>query len=418
MTDKRESDVGRHGSALPVAGGGLVVVGFAEALAAPEAVWSLVDAGFRVVAFSRRGRRSVLRVSRHVRVVEVTPPEQDAAAAQAEVREALELCNREVTGPRVVLPLDDASLCLCRPSILPPGWKLAGAPEAAVDFALDKARQVVAARNAGLAVLESMVATTRAELLQWKDRLPVIIRPAEAQTVRDGRYQKGANFVCATPAEFDRVVGAWDERSRLLVQPFISGIGEGVFGLATETGVVAWSGHRRIRMMNPAGSGSSACVASGVDPALQEKISSMVAAAGWRGIFMVELLRDSAGTPWFVEFNGRCWGSLALARRLGMEYPCWAVMQAIDPNFVPKAGRTTDLSQVICRNLGREIMHLLFVLRGPKSSAFREWPSVGATIRELLFPGRKTRYYNWRRDDWRVFFADCWSTLRANLLKS
>jgi len=44
----------------------LVVIGFAEALAAPEVVWSLVDAGFDVAAFARRGKPAALAHSRHV----------------------------------------------------------------------------------------------------------------------------------------------------------------------------------------------------------------------------------------------------------------------------------------------------------------------------------------------------------------
>ena len=38
-----------------------LLVGFAEALAAPESIWSLADAGFRLTAFSRRGTRPPIR---------------------------------------------------------------------------------------------------------------------------------------------------------------------------------------------------------------------------------------------------------------------------------------------------------------------------------------------------------------------
>ena len=44
----------------------LVVVGFAEAEAAPEVVWSLVDAGARVTRSPREATPSPLRQSRHV----------------------------------------------------------------------------------------------------------------------------------------------------------------------------------------------------------------------------------------------------------------------------------------------------------------------------------------------------------------
>ena len=63
----------------------LVLIGFAEALSAPEVAWSLADAGFEVRSFGRKGRRSALSRSRYASVLEVTPPEADAAATVEEI---------------------------------------------------------------------------------------------------------------------------------------------------------------------------------------------------------------------------------------------------------------------------------------------------------------------------------------------
>ena len=63
----------------------VVAIGFAEALSAPEVTWSLADAGFKVIAFSRKGRRGALRHSHHVAIFEITAPEKDCAAALAEL---------------------------------------------------------------------------------------------------------------------------------------------------------------------------------------------------------------------------------------------------------------------------------------------------------------------------------------------
>ena len=108
---------------------------------------------------------------------------------------------------------------------------------------------------------------------------------------------------------------------------------------------------------------------------------------------MIELLRDRAGTPWFMEFNGRPWGSLALARRLGFEYPAWAVRQLFDPDFAPPA--PTHRAKLVCRHAGRELVHLLFVLRGPESGALTEWPSRWRTLRAVASVRRSDRWYNW-----------------------
>ena len=72
----------------------------------------------------------------------------------------------------------------------------------------------------------------------------------------------------------------------------LNGVGEGVFGLALGNRLVCWSGHRRVRMMNPAGSGSSACVSVKPEPKICEIAERFLKAIGWQGMFMIELLRD------------------------------------------------------------------------------------------------------------------------------
>jgi hypothetical protein len=133
-------------------------------------------------------------------------------------------------------------------------------------------------------------------------------------------------------------------------------------------------------------------------------------------MFMFELLRDKAGTPWFVEFNGRSWGSMALSRRRGLEYPAWSAKLATAPQWaaaVPPQGN----HHIVCRHFGRECMHLLFVLRKPNSIAYREWPSFWRTLLEMLPVRKQHSFYNWRRDDTAVFFSDFWYTVHQTIVK-
>jgi hypothetical protein len=132
---------------------------------------------------------------------------------------------------------------------------------------------------------------------------------------------------------------------------------------------------------------------------------------------MVELLRDDTGKLWFMELNGRPWGSMALSRCQGLEYPAWHVALAMDPNS--RAGLESVFTPgLICRHVGREFMHVLFVLKGAKSKALRGWPSFWKTIGNVLRIHRGDGYYNWRRDDAKVFFADCYYTVHDNLFKA
>lgn len=395
----------------------LIIIGFAEALSSPEVAWSLVDAGYRVAAFARKGRKSALRQSRHVTVFEITPPEEDSLAAQEDLSDALARCQpSDVLKPAVLFPLDDASVWLCNQLTLAPGWIMAGPRNAAVRMALDKSIQIILAGEVGFSVPKTTVATATAQVLNRADSWPMILKPVDAVLPGSSRLRKGSNWICANRAELDLALFQWQEKYPLLVQPFITGTGEGVFGLATKDGVRCLSAHRRLRMMNPHGSGSSACASQPVPEILKESIERMIKESGWIGLFMIELLRDQSGRYWFVEFNGRAWGSMALARRQGFEYPAWAVQLALQQEIQTRNCPSTE-EEVTCRNLGREFMHLLFVLRGRKSTALQEWPSFWRSVADVLFIRPRDSIYNFRRDDLAVLVSDCFCTVRDQAFK-
>ncbi len=395
-----------------------VLIGFAEAGAAPEVLWSLVDAGFQVIAFARMGRTSALRHSRHVVCHEIRAPESDLQGAISDLHSLL-FSLRETGGQRILFPLDDAALLLCSSVRLAPKWILAGPYGPTAELALNKYLQTQTARDAGFDVPKTMFARTATEIVRFStaEPFPIILKPAESVPTHDGRVDKCRKWICASHRELQRALKEWAERVPLLVQPFVCGTGEGIFGLAASDGVRAWSAHRRLRMMNPQGSGSSACISQPVPPDLRSRTEQLIKRAEWRGLFMVELLRDHSGTAWFVEFNGRPWGSLALSRRQGLEYPAWHVSLALDEQSPAGVG-LSSLSDIVCRHIGRELLHLLFVLRGPRSKALTNWPSIWKTISEVIRIRRGDAFYNWRRDDPKVFIADCFCTILQNVFKS
>lgn len=387
-------------------GHGRILIGFAEAVAAPEAAWSLLDAGFDVVAVGRAGRRCTLRHVRGVDVIAVTPPELDAAAT---IRELVRICRD--AGVAAVLPLDDPAVWVADAAARQMSVPIVGPTGPRAALALDKRVQLAAARRHGIATPRTTVCETRGEALALADE-PLILRPALAVHERGGALARGPVRRCRTRADLERAVAAWDETVPLLAQPLIAGTGSGLFGLATADGIGWWSAHRRLRTVDPLGSGSSACVSANPDPALLGKVASLLDAVGWRGPFMVELLCDPHGRVWFVELNGRCWGSLALARRLGWEYPAWAVGDTLGQPLAPADRmRTEARDAVVCRHLGRELLHLAAVLRGPRPGEADRWPSRAATARAVLRVGRGERWYNWRSDAPGVLVADTVATL-------
>ena len=394
--------------AAPAGARGIVLMGFADALAAPEAAWSLLDAGYRVTAFAKRGSRPPVRLCHGVTVVEITAPEQDAERSVAEL-EALAGAGDYTA----VMPLNDSAVWLCdrvreRGLLLP----IAGPTAERATLALDKRLQVEAAGRAGFDVPPTRVVRTVEEGLAIGE-LPVVLKPSHPVSEQGGRLVRSPNHFCGERHALETTVRAWDGREEMLAQPVLNGVGEGLFGLAGPDGLVALSAHRRIRMMNPEGSGSSACVSIPVEPELAAAAGRMLGEVGWSGMFMLEFLRDREGRAWFMELNGRPWGSMALARRAGLEYPAWAMEQLRDPSFAPAGPGPSD--GLVCRHLGRELVHVLMVMRGSKSTGPSRYPSRWRTLREVLRIRRGERWYNWRRSDWALFVDDALQTVLGSL---
>jgi hypothetical protein len=239
--------------------------------------------------------------------------------------------------------------------------------------------------------------------------LPLVLKPALAGEQHDGKLRRLAPRLLTGERQLAELQQSWGAATPVFLQSWVSGSGAGVFGLADEEGVHHLSAHRRVRMMNPAGSGSSACASAPVPEELVGPIGRMLEQAGWQGMFMVELLR--AGEQWwFMELNGRPWGSLALTRRLGYEYPAWAAARALDPSApLPQA---PPFEELLCRHLGRELVHLLFVLRGPGSHS-GAWPGRRATLRSLLSHRSPTAWYNLGPGMRSLFLEDAWRTVAA-----
>lgn len=378
---------------------GTVLVGFAEALAGPEAVWSLLRAGWSVTAFTRCAARSALRRDRRVQLVEVPAPEVSATACREAVRR-LTLTPELVA----VLPLDDAAVWLTADLAADLLVPVAGPSGAQARLALDKRLQLRAAADAGFAVPP------------WSEEVapefPVVVKPALAAVEVNGRLVRGGMVVCHDQRQLDDVLRVPSVTGPRLVQHLVRGVGEGIFGIVRGNTLLQVSAHQRVRMMNPAGSGSSACRPIPVDAGPATAMQSMLTAHGWSGIAMVELLRDSSGAAWFMEVNGRTWGSTALARRLGLEYPAWAVSHALGRDWSGPAA-PSDEQEFLCRHLGRELVHLLAVLRGPRNGSSQIWPGRLSTVAAVSKIRRSDHWYNAERPA--VLLADTLGTLRSQL---
>ncbi len=123
-----------------------------------------------------------------------------------------------------------------------------------------------------------------------------------------------------------------------------------------------------------------------LDDQVRDHAETMLIALNGRALHA----RAASGLRWHavhIEFNGRAWGSMALSRAVGLEYPAWAVAQALWG-----AARRPSLQRrrraVRARHLGREIVHLLAFAGPPFNRGALAFAPADASRGPLLASGR------------------------------
>jgi protein-tyrosine-phosphatase len=376
-----------------------ILLGFAESLAAIEVAASLREAGYEVFLFTREnGLTALAHEFFSQRIESIVAPEDDIGASLLELRAMWEELGRPI-----IFPLDDVSLWLVNSLALQvPEVVFLGARGAKADIALDKKKQIEVARAAGFDVL-----TTSEPDGIGLTEFPVFARARYAVESVNGRITRTGACRISSPDDLHKLEAAG---GTTVIQRCVDGTGEGIFGLAQNGRLIVASGHRRVRMMNPMGSGSSACEPRVVSDEDLGKTRRFLELSGWDGLFMLELLRDSSGISWFVELNGRPWGSMALARAQGYEYPRWAADQFLGKPLDVDSAKVAALEgpqNFETRHFGRELIHLAhLVLPGYRSGGGR--PSLISSLKGMVLPGRQVTYYNLKSCGWRIFL---WDTL-------
>ena len=67
-----------------------------------------------------------------------------------------------------------------------------------------------------------------------------------------------------------------------------------------------------------------------------------------------------------MELNGNAWGLMALIRHAGFNYP--ALMVEIKFGRIDFPAVIPEYKKREARHIGRDILHLLFILKGPKKA--------------------------------------------------
>jgi predicted ATP-grasp superfamily ATP-dependent carboligase len=347
---------------------------------------SLVGAGYEVgVAASRRF--ALAGVSRGVcRLHLATEPLSDPAGYAAEVGG---LAAR--LGARVLLPVTDASVeaILDGRRYLPSTVALPFPELKTFRMGSDKAAMLRAAREAGLAVPETILLDDAEAELPDAGFFPAVLKPHRS-VVRGRRF--GVQFV-NSPDQCKKAVRALpDAAFPVLLQRRVLGAGEGLFVLRWNGRVVAEFAHRRLREKPPEGGVSVYRESIALDGDLAQAGRRLLDALDWHGVAMIECKLDQAtGRHVLMEINGRLWGSLQLAIDAGVDFPRLLVACALGQR-VPAV--THYRAGVRSRWFWGDVDHLYLKLRnggGParKLAAVRDFFRLGG-------PRNREEVWRWR----------------------
>ncbi len=193
-----------------------------------------------------------------------------------------------------------------------------------------------------------------------------------------------------------------------MLQECVPGRGQGVFAIYNHGKSIAFFSHQRLREKPPWGGVSVLSESTEADPALLKHAKSLLDAANWHGVAMVEFKVDG-DTPYLMEINTRFWGSLQLAIDAGVDFP-WllyqiACSQPIEPIKDYKTG-------VRLRWLLGDLDHLYLILKDKKAGIGKKLRTIAC----FLTPNRRTKHEVNRWGDLKPFAWEIKQYLR-NILK-
>lgn len=201
--------------------------------------------------------------------------------------------------------------------------RLAIAPSQALALATDKRATIALARELGLAVPQTrhVRAHGEARAAAADLRFPLVVKPTISRLYlpEEDRFESGKVSFARDLEGLERCLARMPPHQELLLQSYELGVGVGVECLAREGRVLRAFQHRRLAEIPVSGGASAWRESVPLDPLLFEQAARVAAALGWTGLLMVEF---KLGTrPWFLEVNGRVWGSLPLACLAGVDFP-------------------------------------------------------------------------------------------------
>jgi len=282
--------------------------------------------------------------------------------------------------------------------------------EREIETIFSKAKTLALAQSLGIAVPRTFHVTDDniSELDTIDLQLPVAIKSESSEVMLSGRAATSSKTAYAST----RVEAVKECRARLakgqsvLVQEFIDGYGVGISGLFHEGRPVALLAHRRIRESDPLGGPSAVAETIELDPGLLEATKSLFRALSFSGPAMTEYKIDRrTGRPYFMEINGRFWGTVLLAPAAGLDLPYlyWKMLNGME--ILPE--ETSYRIGIKGRYLAGDTKCLALCLKGKPKSWPGEFPTRWSAVKSYIgsFFDQNTQDLLLTRDDPMPFVA-------------
>lgn len=191
-------------------------------------------------------------------------------------------------------------------------------------------------------------------------------------TMTDGYYLKGDNMIAKNRDFLIEILAELRPRKcGVILQELVSGSGAGAFFFRYRGKTILKFSHRRLHEVPWTGGVSSLCCATN-DNHLMALGEKMLQSLDYEGVAMVEFRQDGNDEPYFIEINGRLWGSLKLALKAGVNFPL-AMLEHSNLGHT-MVEQPQIIKNVKWRHLPMELLHVHSVF-SKRSSVVAKAPS-------------------------------------------
>ena len=298
---------------------------------------------------------------------------------------------------RVIMPISDGALMLlnAKRALLPEGTSLAAANEKAVNNVLNKEENLRLARRVGVPCVRQFPLLGPDGVTQCAKELglPLVVKnPTPEVLVAEGGLPFRMKFP-ATLKELERIVRQCQRATvRPLFQEYVSGAAVNVAAFAEGGKVVAIHQYVSHRRSDHAG------ILREIVPLradLEKYTCDMLAELRWDGLAQIGFIVDGERV-WYMETNGRFWGSVQASVNGGWDMPHWQYRFFADR--VTPSVQPIRIGSMTCHH-GGDLKVLLQYLHGGRSPTFYTDPGRLWALKQYLASFRPSIHadvFNWR----------------------